>query len=294
MTSKECFFIVLLCFFKIAFATTLVVPPDGDIVGDVEYTHAQMGETLGEIGVRYDIGYYEMVNANPHINPMMPVPSKISVLIPSQFILPRGIRHGLVINLAEYRLYFFPENDNVVITNPVGIGRNGWSTPLGVTHIVAKQVNPTWRPTENVRADAAKNGMPIPDVFPPGLGNPLGKHVLRLGWPTYLIHGTNRTDGIGERVSAGCIRMLPVDIEFLFGFVKIGATVRVVNEPVKFGKLNGHLYIEVHPSLLEQKKQSLNSQIEIQLGQQTRGVLNRAIINQEAIHPSGVPKKVAT
>ena len=285
--------IPLLLSLKLSFATTLVIPPDGNVVGEVEYASPMAGETLAEVGVRYDIGYYEMINANPHVDSINPLSVQIKLLIPAQFILPAIPRHGLVINLAEYRLYFFPENDNVVITHPVGIGRKGWNTPVGKTKIVAKQVNPTWRPTNTLLAEAAKHGVQLPDVFPPGPGNPLGKHVLRLGWPTYLIHGTNNTDGVGERVSGGCIRMLPDDIEYLFGLVSIGTNVRVINEPIKLGRLNGSLYLEAHPQLAEQKEKSLQKLVQYQLAtQKTTGPLNSAIINQESSHPTGVPRKI--
>lgn len=223
---------LLSLFLTVSYATTLVIPPDSDVVGQVEYAYPEAMETLSEIGVRYDIGYHEMIRANPQVDATNPLSSHVRVRIPSQFVLPKTPRHGIVINLAEYRLYFFPENDNVVITYPVGIGRKGWNTPVGRTTIVAKQVNPTWHPSATLLAQAAKNGVQIPDTFPPGPGNPLGKHVLRLGWPTYLIHGTNNTDSVGMRVSAGCIRMLPNDIEYLFELVDIGTSVRVINEPV--------------------------------------------------------------
>ncbi len=176
------------------------------------------------------MGYQEMVKANPDLNPVDVLSPRVRVLIPSQFTLPKAPRHGLVINLADYRLYFFPENDNVVMTFPVGIGRKGWSTPCGLTKVIAKQANPTWHPTASVQEYAAQHGVLMPDSFPAGPGNPLGKHVLRLGWPTYLIHGSNSDGGIGERVSAGCIRMLPEDIEYLFDLVKVGTPVRIVKE----------------------------------------------------------------
>ena len=209
---------------------TLVIPPTGNIVGNIEYGQSEPGETLDEVGLRYGIGYGEMIKANPRVDRIHPLSPQTQLFIPSQFILPHGPRQGVVINLAEYRLYFFPENDNVVITYTVGIGRKGWDTPLGQTTIVAKQVNPSWHPTASLRAKASEQGVQIPDTFPPGPGNPLGKHVLRLGWPTYLIHGTNNSGGVGERISGGCIRMLPDDIEYLFGLVSVGTVVRVVNE----------------------------------------------------------------
>ncbi len=215
---------------KVSYATTLVLPAEGNVVGEIEYAYPQPGETLGEVGVRYDMGSDEMEKANPHIVPNTPLSPQVRLLIPAQLTLPNVSRHGLVINLAKYRLFYFPENDNIVITYPVGIGRKGWDTPLGVTKVIAKQVNPTWRPTASVLAHAAKKGVDIPEEFPPGPGNPLGKYVLRLGWSTYLIHGSNNTDGVGERISAGCIRMLPDDIEYLYGLVAVGTSVRVVNE----------------------------------------------------------------
>lgn len=228
MCNRYTLILTLLACLKLSYATTLVIPSNGDVIGEVEYAYPQAGETLGDVGVRYDIGYQEIVRANPHIDPSIALSLRVRLLIPSQFTLPKAPRHGIVINLADYRLYYFPENDNVVITFPVGIGRKGWDTPLGVTTVSAKQMNPTWRPTASVLAHAEKNGVLMPEALPPGPGNPLGKYVLRLGWPTYLIHGSNHTEGIGERISAGCIRMLPDDIEYLFGLVQVGTAVRIV------------------------------------------------------------------
>ncbi len=287
--------ILLLLLSHLSCATTLVIPPDGDVVGEIEYVNPIAGETLAEVGLRYDIGYYEMVNANPHVDSKRPLSAQARLLIPSQYILPPVSRHGLVINLAEFRLYFFPENDNVVMTYPVGIGRKGWSTPVGLTKVIAKQVNPTWRPTASVLAQAEKNGVQFPDVFPSGPANPLGKYALRLGWPTYLIHGANHTGGIGERVSAGCIRMLPDDIDYLFELVPVGASVRVVNIPVKFGRLYGALYVEIHPPLLSQKNISLDAQFGNYLAHKNMEIaLTKKMISLELGQPTGVPQKIAT
>ncbi|STX47327.1 putative ErfK/YbiS/YcfS/YnhG family protein precursor [Legionella hackeliae] len=207
---------------KPLWALTFVLPTQGDVIGEIQYVNPEMGESLSEVGMRYDIGYYEMIRANPQISPTSLLDERTTVLIPSQFILPNVPREGIVINLAEYRLYYFPPDENIVVTMPVGIGREGWTTPLGLTKVVSKERNPVWRPTANVIAEAAKHGAPIPNEFPPGEDNPLGRHVLRLGWPTYLIHGTNRRDGVGARVSAGCLRMMPDDIEYLYSMVKRG------------------------------------------------------------------------
>ncbi|KTC69403.1 putative ErfK/YbiS/YcfS/YnhG family protein precursor [Legionella birminghamensis] len=271
-------------------AGTFVLPAQGDIVGQIEYVNPQIGETLSEVGIRHDVGYYEMMNANPGVDPTRPLSPQTRLIIPGQYILPSGPRSGLVINLAEYRLYYFPPNDNVVITMPVGIGREGWNTPVGQTKVTSKEHDPIWRPTANVRAEAAKNGTPIPNEFPPGAGNPLGRHVFRLGWPTYLIHGTNRRDGVGSRVSAGCIRMLPEDIETLFDMVSVGTTVRVINEPVKVGRYNNSIYVEAHTPL--EQTISLSALLNTQLGKYSSS-WNKTVVQEEGSRPSGIPRKVA-
>lgn len=273
-----------------SYATTWVIPEQSDVVGEIQYASSMPGETLAEVGIRFDMGYYEMRNANPGVDALRPLAPGTRLLIPSQYILPPGKRQGLVINLAEYRLYYYPLGDNVVMTNPVGIGREGWNTPSGETRVMSKERDPVWRPTDNVRAEAAKHGAPIPDVFPPGLGNPLGRHVLRLGWPTYLIHGTNRRDGVGSRVSAGCIRMMPEDIEQLFEQVPVGTSVRVLNQSVKTGYDNGHVYLEVHPILEQSRNKTLAGLVKQALLAYKSGKL--AVAENQIHRPNGVPAKI--
>lgn len=270
-------------------ASVFVLPANGNVIGELQTATAQAGETLSDVGIRYDVGYYEMVAANPMVDPIRRLPPSIRLIIPSQYVLPSGARQGLVINLAEYRLYYFQPNDNTVVTLPVGIGREGWDTPLGLTKIIAKERDPIWRPTANVRAEAAKHGTPIPNEFPPGEGNPLGRHVMRLGWPTYLIHGTNRRDGVGSRVSAGCIRLMPEDIEVLFDLVAVGTSVRVVYEPIKIGRLGNQVMMEVHPPLAEHRQSSLRQLFANLLPDKN---VNSAVVDQELVHPSGIPKRI--
>lgn len=274
-------------------ATSYVLPESGDLIGELKTVYANSGETLDEVGRRFDIGFNEMTRANPRIDPTVRLFGTNKVVIPAQFILPLGPRKGIVINLAELRLYYYPLDDNVVITEPVGIGRKGWNTPIGTTTIVRKQLAPVWRPTVNVRVEAAKNGTPIPSAFPPGPNNPLGKYVLRLGWPTYLIHGTNRPEGVGARVSAGCIRMLPEDIEGLYQLVKVGTPVRVVNAPYKLGWQDGHWYLEVHKPL-KAEKEPLIDQIKQQLTNEAGGVsINWRTIERSVKVMSGTPVSIS-
>ncbi len=285
-------FLQFVGFFIIAHATTLVLPTTGDVVGEPQYALSESLETIDEIGKRFDVGYHELIRANPHIDPRRTLASNSRLIIPSQHILPPVPRRGIVINLAEYRLYYFPENENVVLTFPVGIGRKGWKTPLGVTKIVAKVANPKWRPTENLRAEAEKNGDFLPEEFPSGPYNPLGQYALRLGWPTFLIHGTNRQDGIGARVSAGCIRMYPNDIELLYRLVPVGTQVRVINQPVKIGIQDGDLVLQVYPMLSEQRNIQLHTVIEKQLAVFNKVNWNNKVIQNELAFPSGLVRKI--
>jgi L,D-transpeptidase ErfK/SrfK len=243
---------IVLSFFlliqSISIAAVYVIPSNGNVVGEVQRASSDVNETIDDVGRRFGLGYYEMVHANPQADAHHTLIAGSSLVLPSQFILPSAPLEGIVINLAEYRLYYFPPGENVVMTFPVGIGKKGWSTPIGATHVTSKVTHPTWRPTAKVLAAAENIGAALPDTFPPGPNNPLGNYALRLGWPTFLIHGTNRTEGIGTRVSAGCIRMLPDDIEYLYHNVKVGTKVRVINEPVKIGHMGGAVVLQMHPS----------------------------------------------
>ncbi|KTD63925.1 L,D-transpeptidase family protein [Legionella spiritensis] len=276
-----------------SWASTFILPEEGDVIGELQYAYSEIGETINDVGLRYGVGYVEMVRANPHIDARRSLSPGTKIVIPSCYLLPSGPREGLVINLAEYRLYYFPPGDNVVITMPIGIGKAGWHTPVGKTTVVARERDPVWRPTANIKAAASEKGVLLPNQFPPGKHNPLGRHILRLGWPTYLIHGTNRRDGVGMRVSAGCIRLMPEDIEQLFDQVAVGTPVRVINEPVKIGWQHGALYLEVHPLLLEQKNTSLHVLFErLAAGIRSGYLKNNRAIKKELDFPTGIPMKI--
>ncbi|MEE4145594.1 MAG: L,D-transpeptidase family protein, partial [Halieaceae bacterium] len=189
------------------------VPEAGnDIVGRVQVAIAQDRDTLPEIARRYNLGYEEIIAANPGVDPWRPGQGT-PVVLPTAFILPGGAREGLVLNLASMRLYYYPKakagQAAEVITHPVGIGREGWHTPQGTTRIIQKTANPTWTVPASVRREHAAEGDPLPAVVPPGPDNPLGEYAMRLSMPSYLIHGTNKPWGVGMRVSHGCIRMYP-------------------------------------------------------------------------------------
>ena len=232
-----------------------LLPPEGvDIVGKLQITTARQEDTLLDIARRYNLGYEEIVAANPGVDPWLPG-KDTRVVLPTQFILPRQKRQGLVLNLASMRLFYFPPPEPgqsaQVITHPIGIGREGWRTPLGTTRITQKLEKPSWTVPESVRREHARLGDPLPPVVPPGPDNPLGEFAMRLSLPKYLIHGTNKPWGVGIRVSHGCVRLYPEDISRLFPQVPVGTQVRIINEPYLAGRRDGQLYLEAHKPLSE-------------------------------------------
>jgi len=227
----------------LAQALTFPLPaPGNDIVGRLQTVESEEGDTLVSIGQRYDIGAYEMWQSNPQLDREELNPGT-KVLIPSQFILP-PVRKGLVVNLAELRLYYFPPHRNIVVTFPIGVGYQGWNTPRMTTRVTRKQADPEWRPTKAIRAEAAAAGDPWPSVVPPGPNNPLGAYALYLAVPQVLIHGTPRSDTVGRRSSHGCVRLFAQDIEYLFNTVPVGTPVHMIYLQDKIGRLNGRLYLE--------------------------------------------------
>jgi L,D-transpeptidase ErfK/SrfK len=224
----------------------------GGIFGAVETVETRYEDTLIELARRYSLGYEELTRVNPGVDPWLPG-AGTQVLIPGQRVLPPGPREGVVVNLPEHRLYFFPKPKRgekpVVMTFPVSVGKMDWRTPLGSTRIVHKRRNPAWYPPDSVRREHAARGEPLPAVVPPGPDNPLGAHAMRLGIPggSYLIHGTNNPDAVGMAVTHGCLRMYPEDVARLFDAVAVGTPVTLISEPVKIAIVDGEVWLEVHP-----------------------------------------------
>jgi L,D-transpeptidase ErfK/SrfK len=236
-------------------ATGYPLPAAGnDLIGDLRRVQATRSETLLDIARIHGVGQEEIRLTNPDVDRWLPREGE-PVLIPSHYILPDARREGLVLNLPEMRVYHFRpasrDGQAMVDTYPVSIGRMDWKTPLGETRVVHKQRDPSWHPPASIRQEAAAQGDRVPEVVPPGPDNPLGAYALRLGLPGYLIHGTNKPYGVGMRVTHGCVRLLPEDIEELFGRVRVGTPVQILNQPVKTGWQDGVLYAEVHPPLDE-------------------------------------------
>ena len=226
--------------------------PDDDVVGVLQTTTASKEDTLPDIARRFNVGYEEIVRANPGVDPWLPGAGK-RIVVPTRFVLPNAPREGIVINLAAMRIFYYPARKKgerqVVYTHPIGVGKVGWSTPEGTTKIIARETDPTWRPSAAVRKEHEENGDPVDKVVLPGPDNPLGKYKFTLGWPSYLIHGTNKPYGVGLRSSHGCIRLYPEDIEKLYQMVPLGTKVTVVNQPFVFGWHAGQLQLQAYTVL---------------------------------------------
>lgn len=214
------------------------------MVGELQSVLTWEDDSLAEIARDYFLGYDEIRHANPDVDPWMPGQGT-PLLLPTRHILPR-VREGIVLNVASRRLFFFDAPSGTVHTYPVGVGRIGWSTPTGQARVVAKTRNPVWFVPASIRQEHAEAGDPLPARVEPGPDNPLGAFALQLDMPGYLIHGTNKPFGVGMRVSHGCVRLYPEDIESLFAQVPVGTPVTIINEPLLVAEYNGTLYLEAH------------------------------------------------
>ncbi len=230
-------------------STRFTVNPNlnDEVVGEVLITETTEQDTLADIARRFSVGYNEIHRANPGVDMWVPGAGR-RVVIPTQFVLPDAPHVGIVVNIAQMRLYYFPPRTpggkEVIYTYPIGIGRVNWKTPSGVTTVVRKMVNPVWRPPADIREEHRADGDPLPAAIGPGPDDPMGTRALYLGWPEYAIHGTNKPVGVGMRVSHGCMHLYPEDILQLYDLVPIGTPVRVVNQPFVFGWHRGDLYMQ--------------------------------------------------
>jgi L,D-transpeptidase ErfK/SrfK len=276
------------------------INPMDDVVGIVQIVRARDEDTLSDIARRFNVGYEEIVTANPGVDPWLPK-AGTEVVIPTQFVLPDTKRQGIVINLAAMRLFYFPKPKpgelQQVITHPIGIGRVGWRTPEGNTKIVSKTEAPAWTPTPAIRKEHAADGDPLPKVVPPGPDNPLGTHVLRLGWPEYAIHGTDKPPSVGLRGTHGCLRLYPEDIAGIYDAVPVGTPVTVVNQPFLVGWRGDTLVMQTYPVLEDDKRRRHPGQpLDLVRKKSTAGrrgaranvVVNKALVAEITRNPRAV------
>ena len=278
-----------------------------ELVGETQVLFARYENTFSAIGREYDLGYEEMRSANPGVDQWLPGEGT-PIYLPTQSILPDAARLGLVINVPAMRLYYFTTEKSAadpavvttaVTTYPIGIGAEGWATPYGEAKVTQKARDPVWYVPASVRKEHLERGDRLPAVVPPGPDNPLGAFAMTLSIPSYLIHGTNKPDGVGMRSSHGCIRLYPEDIEALFGRVPKGTPVRIVNQPLLAAWHDGQLYLEVHPPLAEEKHDlvaeaegALKSALE-RAGPAAAGVeIDSAVVQRIVTEQRGIPLPV--
>ncbi len=284
------------------FANTYILPPQDQVmVGRLEALVIGRDTTLSDEARNHNVGFNEIRLANTGIDPWLPQKNS-KILLPTQHLLPDAERRGIVLNVPEMRLYFYPEPQAnqlpVVVTHPVSIGRGDWETPLGKTRIINKQENPDWRPPESIRQEHLADGDYLPEVVAAGPDNPLGAYALRLNIPGYLIHGTNKPYGIGMRVTHGCVRMYPEDIAEIFNQVEINTSVNIIHQPYKFGWFLDTLYLEAHP-LVDEDNIFIKDLVSLyravqKINQQLGG--SKEVDWQDALRiasdPSGIPTPV--
>jgi L,D-transpeptidase ErfK/SrfK len=231
---------------------------EDSVVGEIQKTLAGPDDTLLDIARANGLGHHEIKRVNPSMDTWLPETTQ-EIILPSKYVLPMAKRDGIVLNIPEMRLYYFPKRiaDEAlsVVTYPLGIGRQGWETPYIDTRIIEKKKHPHWYPPKSIREEHEAMGAPLPKRVDAGPDNPLGDYAMRLGLPEYLIHGTNKPFGIGMRVSHGCIRLYPEDIEELFALVKLRTPVHIVNQPYKVGRLDEKIYLEAHQFLEEDREE---------------------------------------
>lgn len=279
------------------FAKSFYLPTANEsIIGRLQYTSAE-GKSTPVVASEYNLGQNALISANPGIYENGTVPGG-TLTVPTEFMLPPLPRKGIVINLPEMRMYYYPKNSNVVMTFPIGIGKIGKTIPIRSTYIIGKRVNPTWTPPEDIRQFNREQGIELPHAMGPGPDNPLGPYAIYLSIPTYLIHSTIFPESIGRRASFGCIRMNEDDIKEFFPIVTPGTPVAIINMPTKVGWQDNSLFLESHPPLEEHSNEphiGLNgvvNSVEQSLPQNQTVMVNWQLVAYLADQPDGIPHEI--
>jgi len=289
--------ITLSCVFNV-YATRYELNDAGDtVLGEITTVKADERDTLLDIARRHGFGYQDMKLVNPDIDTWKPGEGQ-EIVLPAKFILPVAPKKGIVLNVPEMRLYYYLPKEKgkpqEILTYPLGVGRSGWNTPYINTTIIQKKKNPNWYPPESIRKEHEEKGDPLPKIVESGPDNPLGYYAMRLGQPDYLIHGTNKPYGVGMRVSHGCIRLYPEDIETLFSEVSLKTSVNIINQPYKIGVKDNVIYLEAHPFLdedIEQFENNLTSVVAliVEVSKEKKYELDWAAAYDAINNPNGLP-----
>ena len=279
------------------FAASYTLPPANEsIIGNVQYVAANSGDNVVNIAQRFNLGFNALLSANPELDMARSFASGTQIVIPTEHILPSP-RQGIVVNLPEMRMYYYPKGTNTVLTYPIGIGKIGRTIPITNTAIIRKAKDPVWVPPPSIREFNLEQGIVLPKVMPPGPDNPLGQYAIYMRLPTYLIHSTIFPESVGKRASFGCIRMYESDIEDFFPSIVQGIPVAIINQPVKLGWEQRSLMIEAHEPLEEHAQgpgSTLSSMVQMvasKINHQPT-LVDWQMINYLSTHRDGIPHEV--
>jgi L,D-transpeptidase ErfK/SrfK len=261
------------------------------VVGAIIPLRTRYEDTLASIAEAQGLGWRELVDANPNVDPWLPGDGTV-IDLPTKYVLPSGPREGVVINVSEFRLYYYPPGGKMVVTFPVGLGRLDFPTPLVTTRIKTAVPNPSWHPGPTARREHAARGDPLPAVVPPGPDNPMGSMALVLGIPSYFIHGTNQPFAVGQTASLGCIRMYDAHVQTLAEMARSGTPVRIVNEPYKAGWRDGELFVEIHQDIYAMAKPGELERRVTEVAKNYTSAIDWARIKSLAEKPDGIPTRV--
>ncbi|MHC1729148.1 MAG: L,D-transpeptidase [Syntrophobacteraceae bacterium] len=216
--------------------------PDMTVIGSPRWYKIAPKDTLLDLARRNGLGFNSVDLLFPKMDAWVPPQGK-RIFLPTFWVLPPSQHYQLVINIPELRLYFFDRASTTVQTYPIGIGDEGWESPLGTFFINEKRPNPSWYVPASLQE---KYGMA---VMPPGPENPLGEFMLKFSAGPYGVHGTAMPWGVGRLVSHGCIRCYPEHIRLLYPQVPTGTKLEIIYEPVKLGQKNSQVFVQAHPDV---------------------------------------------
>jgi L,D-transpeptidase ErfK/SrfK len=267
------------------------------LIGEIRSLQVQEPLAALDIAQRYAVSIAELARANPQVASLRAgrVAAGTRLIVPTRFVLPEGPREGIVVNLAEMRLYYFEDGlRSKVLTFPAAVGRQEWETPTGQTQVAEKIVDPKWYPPDSIRREAAAEGRKLPEVVQAGPDNPLGRFALRLGWRKHMIHGTNQPNSIGRPVTHGCIRLYSADMQELFERAQVGTPVTLVDQPFKLGEADGALYLETHPDGSGAgDPEAVRARIERWLAADDDRRVNTELVERALRMPTEMPVKVS-
>jgi len=284
---------------SLVYAKSFALPANNNsLIGEVQYTTTTPGDTTTTVSERYNVGLNTIVEANSGVRERSVFVTGTPLKIGTHFMLPPVPRKGIVINLAEMRLYYYPPSTNEVMTFPVGIGKIGKTIPIRNTTIARKTTNPTWTPPADIRKFDEEQGIQLPKVMAAGPDNPLGPYGIYLGIPTYLIHSTIFPESIGRRASFGCIRMNESDIKEFYPIVTPGTPVEIIDMPYKVAWNDDRLYLEAHAPLEERSNEETSTvagivkSIEKNLPRDQVTLVNWQLVAWLAEQPDGIPHAI--